>query len=127
MTMIDILPYVYWIFCLGVIGFQVALIAGAPWGHITQGGQHDGALPVKNRILAGISVFLIAGKALAIGSAGGFWPLWPDWTAWAALALQAVVTLLNWITPSNPERRLWAPITTFMLVIAALVVLTAQG
>ena len=111
---------------MGVIGFQFALIAGAPWGNVTQGGQHHGALPTKNRIGAGVSVFLIAGKALAIGSIAGFWPFWPEWTAWAALALQSVVTLLNWITPSRPERRLWAPITTFMLLVAATVVFTAH-
>lgn len=111
--------------CIGVIGFQIALMTGAPWGHLTQGGQHHGALPCKNRIMAFISIFLVAGKALAIASAAGLWPLWPFWTAWAALALQSTVTLLNWITPSKPERWLWAPITTVMLALASTVVLTA--
>ena len=125
MTIIDTMLFIYLAACIGVIGFQFALIAGAPWGHLTQGGQQHGTLPTKNRIAACISVFILAGMALAIASAAGFWPLWPVWTAWAALALQSVVTLLNWVTPSKPERLLWGPITTIMLVMAATVVFTA--
>lgn len=121
----DILPFLYLAVCIGVIGFQVALIAGVPWGHLTQGGQNIGPLPKRNRIAAFVSIFLLTGMALAILSAAGFWPHWPEWTAWAALALQSVVALLNWITPSRPERRLWGPITTAMLVVAASVVFTA--
>lgn len=122
MITIDTLALVYTAACFGVIGFQFALIAGAPWGHLTQGGQHVGALPIKNRVAAGISVFILAGMALAIASAAGFWPFWPAWTAWVALAVQAVSAFLNWITPSKPERRLWGPITTVMLLLAASVV-----
>ncbi|MEP5622777.1 MAG: hypothetical protein ABJP82_09380 [Hyphomicrobiales bacterium] len=119
------MPFFYLAACIGVVGFQFALMAGAPWGHLTQGGQNHGALPTKNRIAAFISVFILAGMALAIISIAGFWPHWPVWTAWVALAIQSVVTLLNWITRSKPERRLWGPITTAMLVLAATVVFTA--
>lgn len=125
MTIIDTMLFIYVAACVGVIWFQFALIAGAPWGHLTQGGQQHGSLPTKNRIAACISVIILAGMALAIASAAGSWPLWPSWTAWAALAVQFVVTLLNWITPSKPERQLWGPITTTMLLLAATVVFTA--
>jgi len=36
--------------------------------------------------------------------------------------VQALNTTLNWITQSKPERILWGPITSIMLLIAALVV-----
>jgi hypothetical protein len=36
-----------------------------------------------------------------------------------------VVTTLNWMTPSKPERLLWAPITSIMLLLASYVVLSA--
>lgn len=107
---------------IGIIGFQFALMAGAPLAHITQGGQRTGSLPTKGRVLAGLSVFVLLGKGMAIASAAGVWPGWPIWTAWIALAVQAIVTLLNWITPSKPERRVWAPITTCMLAAAVIVV-----
>lgn len=122
MTLVDTLPFLYLAACIGNIGFQVALMAGAPWGRVTQGGQHHGALPTPNRIAAFVSVFVLAGMALAILSAAGFWPFWPFWTAWVALAVQSLAVLLNWITPSKPERLLWGPITTAKLVVAATVV-----
>ncbi len=118
------LAMAYLITCLGVIGFQIALIAGAPWGRITQGGTHEGALPRRGRCMAALSVVLLAGMACAILSAAGLWPHWPSWTGWAALGVQAVSALLNWITPSPPERALWGPVTTAMLLCAGHVVFT---
>ena len=116
------LPYLYAAACLGVIGFQIALIFGAPWGHLTQGGQQEGSLKRSGRIAASVSIFIVIFKALAILSAGGLWPGWPAWTGWTALGIQSIVTLLNWITRSRPERLLWAPITSAMLILAALVI-----
>ena len=43
---------------------------------------------------------------------------------WGALGIQAVSTLLNWITPSRPERRLWGPVTTAMFAMALVVLLS---
>lgn len=107
----------------GVIAFQIALIAGAPWGHLTQGGQVQGALPKSGRVIAVISIPINLCMALAILSAAGFWPNWPAWTSWAALALHGVVAVLNCITPSRAERRLWAPVTLIILLCAVLIVL----
>lgn len=107
---------------LGVIGFQIALIFGAPWGRITQGGQVEGPLPLPGRIAAAVSILILAAMALAILSADGRWPHWPVWTGWMAVAMAALVALLNWITPSAPERRLWGPITSVMLAVALAVV-----
>ena len=119
------LAVVYAISCCGVIGFQIALIAGAPWGPITQGGTHERALPLSGRVAACASIFILLGLACAIRSAAGLWPFWPGWTAWIALAVQALSTLANWITPSKPERRLWAPITSFLLATALGAILLA--
>ena len=116
----DTLPYVYGALCVAVIGFQIALICGAPWGRITQGGQHAGRLPLSGRFAAGLSIFILIGMALAVASADGRWPNWPMWTTWLALGVQALSTLANWITPSRPERRLWGPITSVMLITAGL-------
>lgn len=113
----------YGLFILGVIFFQIALISGAPWGHLTQGGGHAGALPAGGRIIAGISILLLAAMALAMFSAAGHWPGWPIYTGWAAVVFNGVIMGLNWATPSAAERRLWGPITTLMFLLALSVML----
>jgi hypothetical protein len=118
-----LVAYIYCLFILGVIGFQIALILGAPWGRITQGGQHEGALPLTGRLAAAMSVVLLLAMALAILSAAGGWPAWPRWSGWAAAALNGIVMALNWATPSAAERKLWGPITSVMFVLALSVVL----
>ncbi|MCI5111831.1 MAG: hypothetical protein MRY75_14880 [Marivita sp.] len=110
---------------LAIAFFQVALILGAPLGRYTQGGQHEGALPLSGRIIAAVSIPVLLFQGLAILSAAGFPGLgWPRWTGWVALAVTVVSTVLNWITPSKPERAVWGPV---MLVLSAmaLVVMTA--
>jgi hypothetical protein len=110
---------------LAIAFFQVALILGAPLGRYMQGGQHEGALPLSGRIIAAVSIPVVLLQGLAILSAAGFPGLgWPVWTGWVALAVTGVSTVLNWITPSKPERMVWGPI---MLVLSAmgLVVMTA--
>jgi len=121
--MLNLAVSLYQLIIIGVIIFQCCLIAGAPWGHLTQGGQHPGALPTKNRIGAGVSIPLLLLMAAAVGSAAGHPPAWPGWTGWLALGIQSLSTGMNWLTPSPTERRLWGPITSIMWVLAVYVVL----
>jgi hypothetical protein len=116
----------YAVICLGVILFQMCLIAGAPWGRLTQGGRHPGKLPVPGRIAAGLSIVLLLAMGASILSAAEHWPHWPVWTGWATLATTTVSTILNLITPSRAERRLWGPITLVMLGLALTVMLAAR-
>ena len=119
------IAHLYATACLAIVFFQIALIAGAPLGRYTQGGQHAGALPVSGRIIAAVSIPVVLFQGFAILSAAGFPGLgWPIWTGWAAFAVQIVTTILNWITPSKPERAVWGPVTSVMSAMA-LVVLTA--
>ena len=90
---------------LGVIGFQIALILGAPWGRLTRGAHTEGPLPRSGRIVAAASIAMLVGMALAILSADGCWPGWPSWTGWAAVAVNALSMVLNWLTASEAERR----------------------
>jgi hypothetical protein len=114
----------YAVVCGGVIVFQICLIAGAPWGRLTQGGTHPEALPGSGRVFAAISAVLLTLMAGSVLSAAGIWPNWPRCMGWGALGIQAVSTLLNWITPSRPERRLWGPVTTAMFAMALVVLLS---
>jgi hypothetical protein len=121
--MIQTAALLYVLIIAGVIVFQLCLIAGAPWGRLTQGGRHDGVLPAPARIAAVLSVALLACMGAAIASSAGLPPHWPEWTGWAATGVQVLSMILNWVTPSLPERRLWGPITTAMLALCAFVVL----
>jgi len=121
--MIQLAAWTYGSLIAVVIVFQVCLMAGAPWGKLTQGGRVQGALPVKGRLVAGFSVLLLAGMAGGILSAAAMPPNWPEWVGWVALLVQALSTLLNWITPSLSERLLWGPVTTVMFGLAAYVLL----
>ncbi len=115
------LPLAYCVMVLGVICFQIALIFGAPWGRLTQGGQTEGSLPTSGRLVAAASIFILVGMALAVLSADGGWPGWPSWAIWIALSVNALSMVLNWITPSKEERRLWGPIMTVMFLVAVAV------
>lgn len=108
----------YAVACLGVIAFQMALIAGAPWGALTQGGRVTGPVDQRGRLAAFVSIFILGAMASAVLSVAGLPPRWPSWTIWPALAVQTLSTLANWVTPSAPERRLGAPVTTAMLALA---------
>ena len=117
----------YAFFCGSVILFQVCLIAGLPWGHLTQGGQHVGALPISGRIIAGVSIILLALFAYSVLSLARWVPCWPAWTGWVTLAIQGVSMVLNWITPSQSERSLWGPITTLMFVLVVTSLVSADS
>ncbi|WGW02554.1 hypothetical protein [Tropicibacter oceani] len=122
------IAHLYATACLTVVFFQVALIGGAPLGAYTQGGQHKGRLPPRNRVIAALSIPVLLAQALAILSAAGFPGLgWPRCTGWAALAMALVTMLLNQITPSRRERALWGPITIVMAALAGYVMVVSRG
>lgn len=121
--MLPVLSLAYVAMILGVIAFQVALIAGAPWGHLTQGGRRDGPLDAVGRWAAAVSILLLVLMALAMLSASGGWPGWPRWTGWAVVATNLAMMAANWATPSVPERRLWGPVTTVMAALALLIMM----
>ena len=125
MTWLEIAAAGYASTVLVVIFWQICLIGGAPWGHLTQGGSHIGALPRSGGIVAAVSIPILVFMAAGISSVGNLYPYWAPWTGLVAVAAQTLVTVLNWITPSKPERLLWAPITSLMLLLASYIVLSS--
>lgn len=122
--MIQSAAFGYCALCLVVVGFQLCMIAGAPWGRLTQGGAHPGTLPISGRIAAGFSIVLMLVMAASILSAAGFAPNWPTWTGWATLGVTVLSVIMNLITPSKPERMVWGPVTILMLALALVVMLS---
>ncbi|SMH29516.1 hypothetical protein [Maritimibacter sp. HL-12] len=107
-----------------VVLFQLALAAGAPWGHLAMGGRYPGRFPPSMRAAAVVQAAVIVALSLIIlGGAGLARPAPPGWLVWAVVAVSALSAAMNLATKSIPERRLWAPVALLMLVCALRVAL----
>ena len=125
MNMKRVAAIIYAIVYLGVVAFQLALAAGAPWGAYAMGGAFPGQFPPELRIAAIIQAVLLAGLAAVILARAGLtlpsWSRASRWLAWVVVAFSVVSFILNLITPSAGERAIWAP-TAFLLLISSLAV-----
>jgi len=112
----------YAIVSAGVIAFQIALAAGAPWGEFAMGGAFPGQFPPALRIAALVQAALLAGMAaVVLARADLILPSWSRvsrWLVWIVVAFAALSLVLNLITPSAGERAIWAP-TAFLLLISS--------
>lgn len=113
---------------LVVVLFQLALALGAPWGAYAMGGAFPGRLPPKVR-LAALAQAILLGlmAAVVLSRAGLVLPGWSQasvWLTWVIVAFAAISILLNTITPSAGERRLWLPVTLVLVVSSLTVALT---
>jgi hypothetical protein len=112
---------------VGVIAFQLALALGAPWGRYAMGGAFPGRLPRPMRVAAVVQAALIAVLAVAVLSAAGL--VAPDlavafpWLVWVCVAVSAIAVVLNAISRSAGERRLWVPVASVLLASSLLVAL----
>ena len=120
---------VYAIVMTGVVAFQVALALGAPWGAYAMGGAFPGRFPPRLRVAAIVQGALLAGTiAVILARAGIALPELSDatnWLTWAVVAIAFVALILNAISPSAGERRIWVPVTLGMLASSLVVALTA--
>jgi hypothetical protein len=125
MNMKRVAAIIYSIVSLGVIAFQIALAAGAPWGAYAMGGAFPGKFPPELRVAAMVQAVLLAALAAVILSRAGLilpgWSRASRWLAWVVVAFSVVSFVLNLITPSAGERAIWAP-TAFLLLISSLAV-----
>ena len=122
MDLCQLFAYLYVLILGAVVVFQLCLIFGAPWGEYTQGGRYKGTLPINGKIAAGFSIPILIFLGASISSAAGLVLVWERWTAYVAIAIQSLNTILNWISPSQKEKLLWGPVTSFLLLFAVYVV-----
>ena len=106
--------------------FQLALVLGAPMGEYTLGGQTQGKLSAKLRIVSAISALLnlaIAGHYLA--QTGTIQTLLPSdlnqIANWALVAFTASGLVMNSISRSKKERNMWVPVLLLSLTCAVIV------
>ena len=122
------IPAVLYALCTAIaVGFQLALAAGAPWGHLAMGGRYPGRLPTAIRMAALPQAAMLIFLALVVLSRADqidFVSGSVDWLAWVAVAVSAISLVMNLATPSAPERRLWAPIGAIMVLTSLAVALS---
>jgi hypothetical protein len=125
MNKVSLAAIVYAIVIVGVIAFQLALAAGAPWGEFAMGGAYPGQFPPELRVAAVVQAVILAGLALVVLARAGI--MLPNWSKasrrliWVVVVFSALSLVLNTITPSVRERAIWAPVALVMLVSSVIV------
>jgi len=125
--MIDptIFALVFSAFMSAVVIFQFALALGAPWGELAMGGKFHGRFPPYMRVVALFQIALLVFLALIVLTRAGI--IFDQYfessksAIWVVVAICAVATILNFITPSKKERKLWAPVSIVLLVSSVIV------
>jgi hypothetical protein len=109
------------------VAFQLALAVGAPWGEYAMGGRYPGRFPPPMRVAAIVQAALIAVLAVIVATRAGLidTPLDAPLLIWGAVAFSAVSLVLNALSRSPGERRLWVPIALVLLLASLAVALTA--
>lgn len=129
MDLTEVAPIAYAIATAGVIAFQVALALGAPWGAYAMGGASPGRFPPAMRAGALVQAALLGALAAVVLSSAGFvlpsLPQAAPWLIWVVVAVTAGSLVLNAISPSAGERRVWVPVGLVLLVSSLAVALTA--
>lgn len=115
-------------FLIGVVVlFQLALAAGMPWGAASMGGKFPGRYPGYMRFVAILNAALLAVLGLIVLTAAGL--ILPDWHPESQIGIYFVVgfgflsAIMNNITPSKIERRIWGPVTIFLFLTSLIVAL----
>lgn len=116
------------ILILIVILFQVALAVGVPWGEYAMGGKFPGKYPISMRFACIVQIAILAFMGIIVLSkAGLLWPRWysfSDIVIWFIVGYMVLGTILNLITRSVWERRIWAPVTLLMLISSIMVAMS---
>ena len=109
----------------GVVAFQIALAAGAPWGAYAMGGASPGQYPPGLRIAAVVqAAIVVLMAAVVLSRAGVALPAWSRASrrlVWLVVVVGAASLVLNLVTPSAGERLVWAPVAFLLLACSVLV------
>jgi hypothetical protein len=125
MAIAKIAAILYAIVTVGVVAFQMALAAGAPWGAYAMGGASPGQFPPALRVAAILQAVLLSGMAAVILARVGLvlpgWSQVSHWLVWIVVGLTALSLALNLISSSVGERAIWVP-TLSLLLLSSLIV-----
>ena len=123
--MVQIAASLFALVIAGAVAFQLALAAGAPWGAYAMGGAFSGRFPPRMRVAAIVQAMVLTVLAVIVvshaGLAGASVAEAAPWLVWLAVAVSAASLVLNAISPSAGERRIWVPVA-IVLTLTSLVV-----
>ena len=98
----------------GVGTFQLALVAGAPWGAAAWAGQAPGVLPESLRLASAVSVLVYGGLAAVVVTDRLSWTVRRRLLTGASI-LMALGTVAN-LASQSPVEKLWAPVAATLAV-----------
>ncbi len=127
MTTANLAAVVFAVAGAGVILFQIGLALGAPWGAYAMGGSNPGRFPPALRVVAAVQGVVIGLLVVfVLSEADLVLPALADqfgYLVWLAVGFSALSVVLNAITRSPVERRLWLPVAAVMLLSSVVVAL----
>ena len=128
MNVLTVASLIVVVISLGVFAFQIALVAGAPWGEYTMGGQNKGTLPTQLRVGAAVSAVIMLAQAGHYLAQAGVLPtlLDPNWNTvvnWIWFGFTVAGLIMNSISRSKKERNTWVPVLLVSTICTLLVAL----
>ena len=117
----------FFVLTLFVVIFQWLIFLKLPLGEYTMGGLNKGVLPKKYRITALIQSFILLFNGIVVLDAGFQFSVFSntfiEYYRWFIMVLMFISMVMNLITKSQKERRLWAPVTVVMFVLSMIVLM----
>jgi hypothetical protein len=108
-----------------LILFQLCLTLGMPWGEASMGGKYPGKYPPKMRFVSLLNSFILSIIAIIVlVKADIVLPhLKPvsNIAIYFVVGFSAVATILNTITTSKIERKIWAPVAMVLLITSIII------
>lgn len=113
----------------GIAIFQIALAAGAPWGHAAWGGA-DAHLSTAQRIGSAAAVVVWTAAALIVPGRAGFWggarlATLFRWGTWFFVALLGIGTVMNFASQSRWENLIFGPTALLLAILCTVVARSA--
>jgi len=110
-----------------IIVLQFGLALGMPWGEYSMGGRFPGKYPPAMRVSCIFQILLLAFLAsIVLAKAGLVLPGMYGFSGtavWFVVGFSVLSVILNSITPSRKERRLWLPVAVLLLITSLIVAL----
>jgi len=122
---VTISAYVFTMLSIILVLFQFGLTIGMPWGKASMGGKYPGKYPSKMRIVSLINIFVLSIIATIVLIKADI--IFPRLKSFSNVAIYFIVgffvlaTILNLITPSKIERKIWLPVAVVLLVTSIIV------
>lgn len=124
----SLIAHIFTFLMMITVTFQLALVAGMPWGELTLGGKYPGVIPKNKRWIPLFSIILLLVGGLIVETRAG--NLFTEWVKISEIAVWVVVSycglgvLANAATPSKWEYIIWLPVVTAAFISSLLVALS---